>query len=67
MAEYRMPGMEIIQFRREHGRMSRAELARRIPVPYRTLQDWENDTRPAPAMLRRTLQDIAWELGKEGE
>jgi len=55
---------DIKSFRATLG-LSRAELARRLPIPYRTLEDWEAGKRTAPKYLRRALNDIARELAAD--
>lgn len=42
--------------------MPLAELARRLPVPLRTLEDWAAGRARPPAYLRRALADIEREL-----
>lgn len=52
---------EIKNFRARLG-LSRADLARRLPVPYRTLEDWEAGRRTPPDYLPRALADVEREL-----
>lgn len=44
--------------------ITRADLARLLPVPYRTLEDWEAGKASPPAYLRRALADIDRELAE---
>ena len=52
-----MTGDEIRQWRRDHG-WSRAELARQLPVAYRTLEDWEAGKADPPQYLWRALKQL---------
>lgn len=51
----------LIRFRKE-ARLSIAELSRRLPVAYRTLQDWEAGVARPPKYLYRALRDLEREL-----
>lgn len=53
--------VDILRWRRETG-LSRAELARRLPVAYRTLEDWEAGRANPPKYLFRALRDVQREL-----
>lgn len=55
-----MTGDDIKQWRQNHG-WSRAELARQLPAPYRTVEDWEADRRTPPDYLWRALAHLAEE------
>lgn len=57
------PG-SIREFRARLG-LSRAELARRLPVAYRTLEDWEAGRAAPPDYLARALRDLERELSIE--
>ena len=54
----------IKEFRARLG-LSRAELARRLPVAYRTLEDWEAGKASPPDYLERALRDLERELSAE--
>ena len=42
--------------------LSRAEAARRLPVPYRTWENWEAGTYEPPDYLYRALSDLELEI-----
>jgi len=52
---------EIKAYRARLG-LSRAELSRRLPVPYRTLEDWENGASGSTPYLWRALRDLEAEI-----
>lgn len=52
-----MTPADILAFRTRHG-LSRAALARLLPVSYRTLEYWEAGQCAPPRYLYRALRDI---------
>lgn len=56
-----MYGDKIKAWREQRG-LSRAALARLLPVAYRTLEDWEAGRAKPPAYIIRALRDIDGEL-----
>ncbi|MDN5850284.1 MAG: helix-turn-helix domain-containing protein [Nitrococcus sp.] len=52
-----MTPAEITTFRARHG-LTRAALARLLPVSYRTLEYWERGQIHPPRYLHRALRDI---------
>jgi DNA-binding transcriptional regulator YiaG len=59
-----MTPAEIRAFRTEHG-LTQAVLSARLPVPKRTLEDWERGVSRPPEYLTRALRDLERELTTE--
>lgn len=56
-----MTPVEIKAFRRRLG-LSQRLLAESLPVPRRTLEDWERALRHPPEYLKRALRDLEREM-----
>ena len=59
-----MTPTELKSFRARLG-LNRAELGRLLPVPYRTLEDWEAGRRRPSTLLARALNDVRRELAAD--